>query len=427
MVLGKNGKIYWFNKSVVSNTSVGAFDPETNTWSQVIGNGKVGYCPDGTLATSCPMLIDDLFVTSSGKYYLIDNGMIRTIADDGTILTLYGKSGSNTLIDSKIPLSIQSSGIVSIDVWDDNGSPKIVFLDNIAAKIMEFVFEGNLVTVAGDGTQASPISATPAISTSLNVVVGNSRMLHMGVNPQNGNVFYPAAGNAPYVLNRASGKWENFFGGSTNYVSGDGLPATSITAQNNSEAGWGPLGIVDGKVLFLHTKKTSGIENSIMIKAYDLNTKIQEHVLGTTNNSAVFCPNGTAPNACTLQFGGNSYWSKFSHDSILDAYMINVDSNVRLIPADGTTGISTLVNFGLTLRYASSYRNASNELIVIACAANGLMYKYNQVSNTVSALPWPSSTISCSGDGLVYVPSRNSILFIYKQNYLSGIAEYLNP
>ena len=44
-----------------------------------------------------------------------------------------------------------------------------------------------------------------------------------------------------------------------------------------------------------------------------------------------------------------------------------------------------------------------------------------------AALVWPISSIDCAGNNMIYSASRDSLIFIYKQNGFYGIIEYPNP
>ena len=421
ILLGRDKKIYHFNKG----GAVGRYDPDTDSWSTVLGNGKTGFCEDGTPISECPLQLDDVFVTSTGKYYLLDNNIIRTVTDDNKILTLYGKSGHNTITNGVSPLTIVSSGIVSADVWMKAGVPNVVAFDNQAAKILEFGLDGNLTVIAGNGMHGPPLTTVAATETSMTVVNGNSRIRNITVDPVTGDIFSsPTVG--VWRLSRSTQRWSNFFGSGTGYTSADGLSAQNITPSNSAENGYGPLGIANDKLIVMHVRTVSSVQRDAALKGYDLTSNVQSHILGSLlPTGSTLCTDGTSIDGCaftTSPSASTGNYNKLTHDPTLGAYLFPFATRVRLVP-ENTGNISTLFDLGRSIKSIVSYRVAGR-LNVIACEEGGKLYLWEEGGSVATQLPWPSSSITCEGTGLVHVPTRNSIIFTFKQNNLTGIAEY---
>jgi hypothetical protein len=76
---------------------------------------------------------------------------------------------------------------------------------------------------------------------------------------------------------------------------------------------------------------------------------------------------------------------------------------------------------------AFDIRYIAADMYIYYCSTSGRLYKRNATTNVETELLLPSSTITCSGQSLFYNSSRDSVIFIYKQNDMYGIAEYQNP
>jgi hypothetical protein len=88
--------IFWIYNTI----GVRKYNIASNSFSLVYGSGVAGFCPSGTTATSCNASVGGIFVNKQGKLFVMDNGIIRTIDDNGKVQDVFGQGssyGENTL------------------------------------------------------------------------------------------------------------------------------------------------------------------------------------------------------------------------------------------------------------------------------------------------------------------------------------------
>jgi hypothetical protein len=110
----------------------------------------------------------------------------------------------------------------------------------------------------------------------------------------------------------------------------------------------------------------------------------------------------------------------------------NNNTSFGFVPLDGV-GLTTWVSAGGSPPAGNKfdyYRDAGDTVEVIYfCSTAGTLKKVDlKASNAVTTISLPP-TIACStsGGGVKYLPHRNSLLFIFRQNGLLGIAERPAP
>ncbi|MBI4404319.1 MAG: hypothetical protein HY537_09175 [Deltaproteobacteria bacterium] len=198
-VSGRNGNIYSINRY---RPRVRRFDIATNTWIPILGNNTVGTCEDGTLATDCAMEIFDFFADASHVYF-IDRGRIRTLDDQGRVVTLFGQPFH--FGDGKLAISARLNIVTTIDV-DKNG---VIFLiDQKEYRIRKFTVGGLMNAVAGNGTNSTPNTTDPATQQPLLAQKAGTAFDYMRVNPETGAIFFNR-GESKIAMLDSSGRWQD--------------------------------------------------------------------------------------------------------------------------------------------------------------------------------------------------------------------------
>lgn len=398
------------------------------TYTRVLGQGTNGECPDGTLATSCMIDIQNLFVTTTGKMYFTDRGVIRTVENDGTVKTLFGQKltyGHNVNA-----LNARMSE-VSYVARLDNG--KIITNDIGGNYIKEFTIEGNINIIAGDGATRNASLATPAVSYSLI----DTRWI--GVDKANGEVYasYLNSAMGTYLkLNRSTGYWEQILGSGTgvNYTTADGEVGLNVLGTSSDYTNRGLImGFQNNRLVLARMSHNTAAQayEHFMIKTYDSTDSYrQEHIGGVLGNPGVPRATCDATSPVTAATCAMPYWDTFQDfqwDAVngrwitavanggtqKDIYEIYPGGNIQKI---GTTATNIDDSF--------LYLNQSGTDYFYYCNS-GRIKKYNLTTKTdLGALPWSMTNLSCRGNKMDYNPVNNTIIFPFEQNGLFGVAEY---
>ena len=101
-----------------------------------------------------------------------------------------------------------------------------------------------------------------------------------------------------------------------------------------------------------------------------------------------------------------------------------VNNGILRILKTGDT-VSTLTGLSQQPRGFAYRVEVADEIVYYCSATDGKIHRRNATLGTETILPWPVSSVRCSGYSLKYSPSRNSLIFPYTQNNLHGVAEYL--
>lgn len=406
---GADGKLYGANRQ---GNRLHRYDHATNTVINIAGTGTKGFCVDGTLATACNMDPQDIYVNSQGQIYYIDRGLIRTITAENKILTLYGQNLS--FGDGGKPLSARFGRLTDLYVAD-NG--EFVTLDYNEKRLRSFIPSNTIDSIAGNGNISGMNTTSPANTQGL---VSVSRF---SINPANGDVFI-FNGSRISKLKRTTGYWEHISGaGATSYSAGDGLTGNNI--NYNSMNGSITMGFDGTNVLSLIWKWVSGTgTHDYFYKLNDGSNGTQSHLAGVTGTNTGYCANGVSLASCSVSSGSALYTA---HDSLTNKWYIGSSgaANVKVMIPGGTMNSVTLP---AAIKSIAFRRLANNDEVLYYCNnSNGRLYKYNLTTATNTTLNWPVSTVECQAGSMSYNASRGAVSFIYKQNDLYGIAEYLDP
>lgn len=432
-ILGKNNKTYLLQRTG------GALTPFSSTSLTFSSNllGGLGYCADGTALGSCAMTLDDVFVDSNGNLYFAENGSIRTVSQ-GDLYTIagqtlnYGNGGS--------PLLARFGTVPAIGLWNDGSQDRLVILDNQEHYLREAGLgtSGTIQQIAGTGVSSTPSTSLAALSQPIFDTYNNYSAGTFALDPS-GNVYMNSAGSTIGVLNRSSGEWQRFSGGGSTpyYLAAAGAAGTQL--QYNPPNYMVPvLGYGNNEVLISAINYVVSSTSYPYLLVGDTTTTDTTEIAGMTSSSAqasVWCSDGTSLTSCDVPYvtTGPSYFGS-AYDSQSGAWFVAspVSSSTLKKIVPGSTMLTYLSgsftggmrNFAYN-RVSSTvedfwYCNVSTGKINKIVATNG-------VAGTTTTLSWPINPMACMGYNMVYSSTRNSLVFIYLENGMYGMAEYLNP
>jgi sugar lactone lactonase YvrE len=191
--------------------------------SQILaGTGNPGFSGDGGHISTVQLNVpSDVYVTSSGDFYIVDaaNNRIRRISHDGSTSTVVG---NGQRIYSNDNISANQTGIMSPTSVVVDGNGAIYYSEWSGHRIRKVDTSGNVTTIAGNGESGYVGEGLAATETSLWTP---SRIFLDG----KGNLFI-----AEWEANRirkvdASGTITTVAGNGERKFSGDGGPATEAS------------------------------------------------------------------------------------------------------------------------------------------------------------------------------------------------------
>jgi hypothetical protein len=402
------------------------------SYTRVLGAGSRGECLDGTPALTCNISATTLFVDVNSKIYFNDRGAIRTVDDSGNVKTILGQK--RTYGDGVLAINGRFDEI-SQTMRLDNGN--IMVTDRAGSFLKEFVPEGNINIIAGNGNDIIPSTASPALNNPL-------RLRSFGALDKSTGDYYFSSNTYGNILklNRSTGNYDQVIGNSsgTSFVSADGLAGLSIDSAGNANRSL-VLGVNSSTLMLSRMEYNSSNDRyeSFRIKAHDKSDSFrQSHVMGigaypADNNIRKICDGAqTSATASTCDSG---YWDTFGnidYDATNDRWIIAIehggteqdifayDPNTDTIEKVGHTAVN-IEDF-----YKFVHHTDGSEALYYC--NGGKIRKYDLDTQTdLGALTWPIANLSCKGKKADYNPVNNSIIFPFIQNGLYGVGEYFLP
>ncbi|MBW2733826.1 MAG: hypothetical protein JRH20_15670 [Deltaproteobacteria bacterium] len=420
VVQGSDGKLYVVNRLM---GSAARYDSASNSWSKILGTGVIGHCADGTLATACDTLAQDLFVDRQGRVYFVDHGQIRFIDAMGTVRTLLGLPQSTG--NNGHPLRARFSGAVNdVQIWKDGSVDRIVILDRDGYRLREFTVDGSITTLAGNGRTTAPAAGSVATEEGMKLSSWTQWSELFAVDPK-GDVYFSREGRLSF-RKRDSGSWVDLVGdGDTEYYdsAADGLEGGKISTTFYLPL---VLGLGGGSVLAGRHHYSSGIKDA-MLKLYDVTDGTQSHLAGTLGAAPeTICADGTSSDICPVPKTNTKTFTHATYDALESRWLVAQvgTSTIHAIALKKT--VSTLVDLGAGL-ISFAFRRDGSKRLVYFCGIDGRLYRRDLETGSQSAYPWPVPAMHCAGRSLVYSASRDSLIFPYRLDGLSGVAEYRSP
>lgn len=404
---GLDGNIYTLLQGRATLTK---YNPVTNTFVNVVGvTGVNGRCVDGTPATSCKAVIMAAFVTEFGKIYFIDLGVLRTVDSAGNVQTVAGQPRNFGI--GFNPMSARYSDVYFFEV---NGNDVYV-RNELENQLVKFSLTGgNLSLVAGDTTKGTPTMGADAKTTPLSNC-GWSMPCGFIIDSSTNRLYhYANTGGRVAYIDLATNKW-----------------VTQATGFQDASARLSYLG-KNSDGLFTFASSHYGVTGNMQtLRVFNQSNNTSTIVYGKdqvlTTLSSTVCT-GTTGTSCTYPYTLTT--------TIQERFHTDTTNNNWIFSIKGQSSLYTVPSLGGTVTLFRTMSNGVNAFdfyhngttgFVYYCSTSGNLYKRNLTTNVETALTLPISSMKCSSSALFYNSSRNSLIFAYAQNGLTGIAEYLSP
>lgn len=198
-----------------------------------------------------------------------------------------------------------------------------------------------------------------------------------------------------------------------------------------------PIGIY-GNTMLLNAYSYNGSINRMTDSRYfwvDLTTKTFTKKLydtngGSTQVPSTICADGSVLNGgCSLAAGVNDVGMQGQYDPGTNSWLLAEPNATRIakFAYDGSGTMGTLFTAPRAFSRFAVNRSADLSSNYIYTCASGLLYKYDlNNGGAESVIDFPNATFTCES-AVHYDSYRNTLLFIYKQNSMKGIAEVVNP
>lgn len=429
-----DGKIYAFS---TDGAVISRYESSSNTWTQLVGNGVVGRCEDGTLALSCAIDVQDVFVSIAGQLYFADRGVIRTLTEDGLVTTVAGQA--RNFGDKGFAFAARFYEVNNIDFMS-NGN--VVALDRVEARFRTFQPDGAIDTVAGNGTPTIAKTDVLATQTTLGVSSAGRLWTHFSVM---GDEIYFTRGSRVAKLNKSTKKWQDVLG----YQNGGVLywenTANGQVGSLIKNDGYYPqvMGSNNGSLMVSkwgYNRDAGKYENG-MFKLYNSADSFRQRSLAgmpgliLSNN---ICGDGTLLSNCTIQGGEPTNYSRPHFDAATGGWIMVANAQT----SDDRRALKLLRENGAMATFSRKldripesfvlHRPASGQALVYYCAA-GRLYKHvvDSAAGTDVAMPWAVGELSCSGISMHYkvnaTTGKASLYFPAVREGLSSVIEYVLP
>ncbi len=426
--VGLDGQVYRFNNNVAWPNMVKRYNTN-DTYSLVIGTGNTGwngYCPDGTPVTTCKTNVTDVFVTPAGQIFFIDNGVIRVVDDSGNVQTLYGQT--KTYGDGGLA---QDARFNNPHYIDHGVGDNVIIYDSgeiVMREVRPNELVAQIIKLAGNGESGGiNFGGVLAKDQLMNGASWNQPGSFV-TDPATGDVYFTCIWGGICKLNRATGYWEQYtgLGGGVHYsTNGTTDGATMI----NGGYAIGILFGKNGKLVTGHYEWSGSAPQYSTLREMNIATKQSTFMAGKYEvDGASGCPDG-AGNGCNLNANRSTGRAGTYHDTN-GTWLYEHNSNqIKSVSVSGTTGAISL--FDTISDGVQSMVWVDAESALYYCNNSGRIKKRVYPSLTTTQLDFPTTTITCYGQKLLYKPASgpkpHRLVFPFSQNGMKGIAEYYLP
>ncbi len=444
-----------FNLTLVYGKLSGSATIYNNLYS-LRNESLLGTCTDGTLANNCAANLSAVFVNTQGKIYVIDNQQVKTIDDDGKVLTLYGQSPFSG--EGGLASDARFTTIRNLSVWQNPESLSIIVNDSESYRLREFQPNNKIYTVAGGDYVANPTvgelaAGLPIVNQGQNSGMNAFFFSVLG----NGNVIKGLSSNTHSLLmvNRTTGKWERMFqtqsGASSFYYN---MPDKKQNAVDIASINWGsyfpttPIGATGSKILLIDgehkfTTLTSAFQPAV-ISEYDTITQKIHRIAGSwdgvfvNDTGPMFCTENTSATSCQLHGGGivNRFkyhpslgWVGAFGNQIKSLYSAN-DNETAVVKPILTLPFSEPATKPISFDFKQRSGLESHIYDFWYCRSGSIKQViWNSTDNTQTNvnLEWNVAGMTCESNDLQFVEynGRKMLIFPYKMNGQYGVGRYL--
>lgn len=439
---GRNGKLYFAAKGP-NRIYRYDYDPSfatSGSFTLLAGNGTSGFCADGTLATSCSMRIDSIFVDEQSHLYIMDSGRIRLVKDDGTILTVAGINiNEGGTVEAR---SARYAGLLGIDLDTTANPAKVIATDGVFNRMFEITPGGNSKNIAGNGLGAW---ADTSVAASTGPFMAKDWWLspHIFVNPSNGLIYGLRWIGIVGALNRTTDRWTDVMGGGATSIDSisPGTPGASINfwTYSSPKSPWqavNPMGFGNNTLLVssvgydynVGTPWNSVITASDVVDNFKTSvfaglTESQSWNSNDANYVLKFCPDGTLTSACRVPANSinNTGYARSFYDSTTSTWLVGYYGKDRIYRMGVGQNVVSYALPAPILNFA--YRRFGGSEIIYYCSLNDKRIYKQVIGGAHSAIAWSLPSLNCAGAGMVIDETRGVLIFIYESNGLMGIAE----
>lgn len=388
-VQGMDGKLYIHN---ARRGSFERFEPDTGTWTRLVGGGSDAACADNTPAINCDLGTNKtgaFFVSATSQIYFTDRfGIVRVVLADKTVRRVMGQS--------------KNAG--------DNGLAAEARLNNV-----------NWIAQADDGT----------IFTS-DATEGTIRKFQIdGLITAHANIL-----NENILLNRSTKELYSYSTNSsiqklpfaTPVWSTLGSPNVTYETKIHRITGlWG----FDGSDNFLYMLNPAWTSadgyRDYKLANFNLTTKIPSLLTGYMGTRVSFDPDGTPALSASI----DTTQARAQYDTTVTPHrwlMLATSTNrIVALNKDGMANNESLLTFKTLPSNAVSFvyrKAANNDEIIDYCGTDKKLHSVNFTTSTTTHYEWPIASLECTGKVLLYNSGRNSLIFPARMNNLSSIIEY---
>ncbi|WP_413560874.1 Ig-like domain repeat protein [Bdellovibrio sp. HCB209] len=410
----KSGNLYTGYYNSTNAQGIFKFDASTLTWSRIYGLPSIGTCADATPTDECALQVQAMAFNSQGQLFYIDarSKAIRTIDYEEKIRTLAGDPlGSEN---GKAAGVSRFVDLTDVKAWNNNGTSTITLYDFGDVRMREFVPGGNLTTVAGLQYTKNPTNGQVASAVPMaNVYDGAPTRFLLAAN---GDIYYPRQQGWASRILRSTGVWDDILGGWT--------------------YGPGPVAL-NGNTLLVSSFSYNGTLNRLVdsrLQFVNISGKTQTRAVwldGSTNiDSTVCADNAVVAGSCSINGLALDRAYQGAWDPATSSYLVADTGGNRIakFASDGSGVMSTLLTTGSrTFSFFTTNRPANLSSNAVFTCTGGVLYKYDlNNSGAESTIALPNTTFTCKGP-VTYDSNRGTLLFVYKQNGLEGVAEVINP
>lgn len=441
------------------NSGLYKLNVSSQTWTRVVGNGKSGSCPDGTLATACPTDMTDAFVTADNIIFFLDRGQVRAVGSDNRVITIFGQSRSKG--DGGDPLLARFSGVRYLDTW---GSDVIMVYDYNEKVLREFTPGGTITTIAGNRGTSPAITWNADKSSTGPSTVGAldpsywTNDTGFNVDTVSGEpVVHVASSLAKLVrdpLDANFGRWIRLIGGGSNTVNAVTSNCDNTAGNCNltgaypiSVRGYIPAREVDGTnlpgsvIVSTFSRGSGNMDSRCYQKAVQVTDGYVQHLMGNggdcngTNGTSIDYPVDGIQMSGSSSFPVNpghlnSAVYREADDSILMARFET--KRIVKTPLVRAATTKTIIGAGVTSTYVETLQpqvsftpifDGGIEYLVY-CDRNGALNRMRVSDANNVILPLPISSLRCAGRSMKVSPDGRSVIFTFTQNGMAGIGRY---
>jgi hypothetical protein len=410
--ISPTGQIYLAGTGV--QPMIYLYNLAANTWDIYAGTTTAGLCADGTDRLSCNMSIRSAYLAANGQMYFIEAGRIRTFDGNGKVATIFGQSTS--FGDGGSALSARFNLLNSVQYTRNGAEDRLYLYDRGALNIRRAVVDGQVTLTAGTGTRGSPALGSAATGQPLHPSGERSKVV---VNSADSYLFMDDSGLGSILrLDLGSGLWARFSGGgATGHTTADGLANTAVSTSSRPSI----LG-TDGTNIFVKLKNGTDLApTNLMYKSYPMAGGNQSHIAGVTGATTPgqdFCANGTGMGVCQVPDDLLSlFW-----DSITSSWVAAYYSNGPAVRTWGAT-LSNLTTLTNTLQGAWAFKRTATDRYIFYCNSSGVIKRKTVTGGVETTLITLPTGMTCAGLNMEYSTQRDSLIFIFQQNGLYGVAE----